>query len=82
MHRAISSELEKESAIGMGEGRAGLEGVWRGRNGDGCQPKQGLTLPHMYPSTVALVAPTKSSEEAPPKPVEGSLSSGPPRKKN
>ena len=35
----------------MRDGRDGLDprGVWRGRNGDGCQPKRGLTLPHMYP---------------------------------
>jgi hypothetical protein len=46
----MSSELEKERVSGMREGMTRLEGVWRGRNGDVCQPKRGLTLPHMYPS--------------------------------
>jgi hypothetical protein len=31
--------------------RDGLEpdGVWQGRNGEGCQPKRELTMLHMYP---------------------------------
>jgi hypothetical protein len=44
--RVRSSELEKESANAIGEGW--VEGVWRGKNGEGCQPKVGLMLPHMY----------------------------------
>ncbi len=80
MQRARSSELEKEIATGMREGRDGLEGVWRGRNGEGCQPKRGLMLPHMYPSIGSARWADEVMKKRHAKPSGGSLSSGPPRK--